>query len=411
MRNKFYIWNVRRQAAQSKHVKRLKLLGRHPIVIPALTFAALVVVALGAYSIFDSNKVAASEAFIVTVSHDHEKQTVPTREPTVGSLLKKMHIKIRPGDVVEPAQSANINQDDFHINVYRGVPVEIVDGAHKTFTYSAATTPRSIVAQAGIEAYPEDELKVLPTTNFLKEDAVGERVVINRSVPVKLNLYGNELETRTHSKTIGEMLKEKNIVLEQGDHITPSPESPIKKNMQIILAHKGTKIIIKKEKIAYMVKKVKDNSLSEGTSAVRQNGEYGERVVTYVVKKDKHGKELSRQKVQTIILNRPVTEVLAVGTKRVARATGSLATWLYKLRQCESGGNYQTNTGNGYYGAYQFSATTWQRIGYSGLPSNAAPATQDEAIIKNTNMSSGGLASQNPGCYYSTGISSFPPSN
>ncbi len=49
------------------------------------------------------------------------------------------------------------------------------------------------------------------------------------------------------------------------------------------------------------------------------------------------------------------------------------------LRKCESGGNYRANTGNGYYGAYQFAAGTWRRLGYSGLPHEASPATQDEA--------------------------------
>ncbi len=34
------------------------------------------------------------------------------------------------------------------------------------------------------------------------------------------------------------------------------------------------------------------------------------------------------------------------------------------LRQCESGGNYSINTGNGYYGAYQFSSGTW--MAYDG---------------------------------------------
>ncbi|AEH08133.1 MULTISPECIES: transglycosylase family protein [Protofrankia] len=53
-----------------------------------------------------------------------------------------------------------------------------------------------------------------------------------------------------------------------------------------------------------------------------------------------------------------------------------------KLRQCESGGNYRINTGNGYYGAYQFDAKTWHSLGYSGLPSDAPPALQDEAAYK-----------------------------
>ncbi|MBX6388345.1 MAG: transglycosylase family protein [Frankia sp.] len=53
-----------------------------------------------------------------------------------------------------------------------------------------------------------------------------------------------------------------------------------------------------------------------------------------------------------------------------------------KLRQCESGGNYSINTGNGYYGAYQFDRRTWQGLGYSGLPHEAPPAVQDEAAYK-----------------------------
>jgi len=51
----------------------------------------------------------------------------------------------------------------------------------------------------------------------------------------------------------------------------------------------------------------------------------------------------------------------------------------YELRMCESGDNYAENTGNGYYGAYQFSLSTWYGLGFTGLPSNASPATQDRA--------------------------------
>lgn len=53
------------------------------------------------------------------------------------------------------------------------------------------------------------------------------------------------------------------------------------------------------------------------------------------------------------------------------------AAFLAALRACESGGNYATNTGNGFYGAYQFDLGTWASVGGSGLPSNASPAEQD----------------------------------
>src|SRR5207244_10497219 len=50
-----------------------------------------------------------------------------------------------------------------------------------------------------------------------------------------------------------------------------------------------------------------------------------------------------------------------------------------RLRQCESGGRYTTNSGNGFYGAYQFHPRTWRTLGYPGLPHEAPPEVQAEA--------------------------------
>src|SRR5262245_29252312 len=53
----------------------------------------------------------------------------------------------------------------------------------------------------------------------------------------------------------------------------------------------------------------------------------------------------------------------------------SYATW-DALAQCEAGGNWATNTGNGYYGGLQFSLSTWRSVGGTGLPSDASRETQ-----------------------------------
>jgi resuscitation-promoting factor RpfA len=47
-----------------------------------------------------------------------------------------------------------------------------------------------------------------------------------------------------------------------------------------------------------------------------------------------------------------------------------------KLAQCESGGNWKINTGNGYYGGLQFNPTTWRAFGGSGLPHHASREEQ-----------------------------------
>ena len=50
-------------------------------------------------------------------------------------------------------------------------------------------------------------------------------------------------------------------------------------------------------------------------------------------------------------------------------------TWA-DLAECESGGDPRADTGNGYYGLYQFSQPTWEAMGGSGLPSEASAAEQ-----------------------------------
>ena len=59
-----------------------------------------------------------------------------------------------------------------------------------------------------------------------------------------------------------------------------------------------------------------------------------------------------------------------------AAANGSV--W-DRLAQCESGGNWSINTGNGYYGGLQFSLSSWRAVGGSGLPSDAS---RDEQIMR-----------------------------
>ena len=53
----------------------------------------------------------------------------------------------------------------------------------------------------------------------------------------------------------------------------------------------------------------------------------------------------------------------------------------YRLRVCESGNNYAINTGNGYYGAYQFDLGTWRSVGGVGYPHQASPETQDALAL------------------------------
>ncbi len=64
--------------------------------------------------------------------------------------------------------------------------------------------------------------------------------------------------------------------------------------------------------------------------------------------------------------------------RAAARAAAPAASpALEAIAACESGGNPQTDTGNGFYGKYQFTLGTWQAVGGSGNPAQASEAEQD----------------------------------
>lgn len=71
---------------------------------------------------------------------------------------------------------------------------------------------------------------------------------------------------------------------------------------------------------------------------------------------------------------------LAVGRLQAARAPAPAAHAggiLAAIRACENGGRYDTHVNNGFYGAYQFTLSTWYANGGKTHPARASPAEQD----------------------------------
>src|SRR3954470_13105581 len=76
--------------------------------------------------------------------------------------------------------------------------------------------------------------------------------------------------------------------------------------------------------------------------------------------------------------HRPLRRELRAARRAAAAAKRSTASpALQAIAACESGGNPAANTGNGFYGKYQFTRQTWQAVGGSGNPAQASEAEQD----------------------------------
>ncbi len=315
MRRKLHHLHYRLQVTRRRHVRRARAIGRHPFTIPASVFLALVLLAAISFWLFTraGNTLEPAGNDIVIISHDHIVQTVPSHEPTVGALLEKLKIVVNTGDVVEPAADTPIHQDDFRINIYRAAPVKVLDNTKPVFAYSAATTPRSVAAQAGLKIYPEDSLGTQPVENFLQERALGSVVVISRSVPVKLSINGYVADTRTRAGTVEAFLKEKGITLGKTGKVRPALGAPIRSNLTVSVIRDGTGIQSVTKPIAMPVKYINDGSLAYGTFAIRQAGSAGERVQTYQVTV-RGGKVVSSKLLQDVVTQDAITQIVVRGT-------------------------------------------------------------------------------------------------
>ncbi|MFJ1750118.1 transglycosylase family protein [Streptomyces sp. NPDC088116] len=72
-----------------------------------------------------------------------------------------------------------------------------------------------------------------------------------------------------------------------------------------------------------------------------------------------------------------------------------------QVAQCESGGNWSINTGNGYFGGLQFSSSTWAAYGGTSYASSADQASKSQQISVAEKV----LASQGKGAWPSCGVS------
>lgn len=286
----------------------------HPFLVPVFTLVFLVVIFSSVYLLVFMHQ-PAKIPLVVIISHDNVTQVVPSTEPTVGKLLNKLDIKLSRGDIVEPSLTTAINQDDFRINIIRAVPVEIIGAnpGQTIYTFSAAQTPRAIANQAGLQLYSADNVSMQPVNNFLTNRAVAERVVINRATPVNINIYGAQTVIRTHAQTVGQLLKQKNIVLASNDQVIPSLTTPLTSQTEVFLIRKGVKIVSVSQTIPMPIETNYTDSLAYGTSSIEQVGSAGTEVVTYQ-ENPTNSQVVSSTVIQTVVTNPPVTEIVLEGT-------------------------------------------------------------------------------------------------
>lgn len=359
----------------------------------------------------DFEKPAANE-HIITLHDDGVEKGFITKKHTLREALADAKVRIDERDRTEPSLDEKLTANSYEVNVYRARPVLIRDTGNETKVITSYRTPKQIAKEAKLTLQDEDIVALSPSNDPIA-DGAAEVMTIDRAIAFSFDFYGKITQSYTQANTVKEMLKEKGITMQSVDGLAPGAGTAISAGMQIRLWRNGVQTVTVEEDIKFETKKIEDADQAVGYRKVETEGQDGKRTVTYEINMQ-NGVEIARKEINSVTTKQPTQQVETIGTK--GNYSDSLQAWLLALRTCETGGNYTRNSGNGYYGAYQFLPSTWNNIALKSgrsdlvgiLPSTASPADQDAMVIANTNMTAG-LRTQHPGCYTKLGLANKPP--
>jgi uncharacterized protein YabE (DUF348 family) len=336
----------------------------------------------------------------VTVDIDGQAHQVNTYADTVGEVLANEGMSVGSHDALSPSPAASIN-DGGKIVLQRGRQLHLtIDGEQREF-WVRATTVEDALKQINLSAQgawvSEDMGKDVPLNGMALE--------IKTQKAITLFDGGNAPKAmRTTAVTVQELLKELKLGLGPNDTVAPGGNLKITDGAEVRITRNGVTVVNKTEKVEPPVQEVEDPNAEKGTEVVLDPGAAGERIATYRIT-IKNGRETARVEIGSKVTKQPKPKVVRIGTKQPPQPIISDGAVWDQLAQCEAGGNWAINTGNGYYGGLQFNKSTWEANGggqYAAYP-NEASREQQIAIATKVRDNRGGYGAW-PACSRQLGL-------
>ncbi|MFE5334500.1 transglycosylase family protein [Isoptericola sp. NPDC056573] len=385
--------------------------------------AGALVVAGGAATAYESARKS------VTLDIDGATRTVSTFSGSVAGLLDAQGVEVGERDAVTPSVDAAL-RDGSQVVVRSGHELTVdVDGEQDDVWVTALDAEEAL---RGLDARGSDVSLVASRSG----DRASLPLQLDADQPVAVVADGTTTVVDDGSVGLEAILQGLGLTADDDDHVFVERQTAKTDGdpaVRIVIERVETKKVTKKVAVDHKARTEKDaDRFADLGTKVAQEGKDGERTLTYRVT-TVDGDVVAKKKLSDKVTTKPVTEVVVEGTKArpepepepepkesssgsssssssssgsssgsTSKATGSAPAGVWAdLAQCESGGNPATNTGNGYYGLYQFSAQTWHAMGGSGLPSENSAAEQTRLAKKLQAQSGWG---QWPGCAAKLGL-------
>lgn len=243
--------------------------------------------------------------------------------------------------------------------------------------------------------------------------------------PVDVTVAGATKEILTSGTTVQEVLDNSGITLGADDKVSPQLDQNLNASTAITVTVVEKSQVTEEEAIEFETTHKNDKTLEKGKTKTQTEGANGTVDVTYEIVTE-NGEQTEKNEVDREVTKEPTNAVILKGTKAKpapapapsnsssssstggntgasAPAVSNGSTW-DRLAQCESGGNWSTNTGNGYYGGLQFNPNTWLSMGGGQYAPTADKATREQQIAVASKLQARAGWGQWPACTRAMGL-------
>jgi uncharacterized protein YabE (DUF348 family) len=142
----------------------------------------------------------------------------------------------------------------------------------------------------------------------------GTKIIIKRALEITIEADGEIVKTFTAALNIKDVLKEKNIILNEKDKTFPDLNEPISNNLEIKIIRVKQDTVVETASIDPPIEIRKDKSLSFGKTKIIEPGKSGEKEQTFLITYE-NGNEVGKKLVSEKIISLPQQKIIIEGEK------------------------------------------------------------------------------------------------
>lgn len=297
----------------------------------------------------------------------------------VRAVLDSENVDVSDADLVTPGLDESVS-DGTTVTVRSARQVAlVVDGQSRTVDTTSSTVADLLdelgmdrnATTAASSAIPVEGMELAITTpkTFTLADGAPDEV------PARLTMT---------APTVADVLSMRGAPLGKDDIVTPAPDAPVTEGMHIDVTRISSEELTEEQEIVPTERVEEDPELDEGTEQVIEEGTAGTARVTVRVHRA-NGVETGREELRREELTPATERVVRRGTKPAPAPSASApsvaggSVW-DTIAQCESGGDWSIDTGNGFQGGLQFTPSTWAAFGGTEYAPSANQASREQQI-------------------------------